>query len=30
MTNEKTGRKINSPPGVEVRVVAPKAFGAVN
>src|SRR6266480_1616246 len=28
--NKKTGRKINSPPGVEVRVVTPKAFGAVN
>src|SRR5204863_1107990 len=27
---KKTGRKINSPPGVEVRVVTPKAFGAVN
>ena len=27
---KKTGRKINSPPGVEVRVVAPKAFEAVN
>src|SRR5947208_5142291 len=26
----KTGRKINFPPGVEVRVVTPKAFGAVN
>src|SRR5215470_10709734 len=27
---KKPGGKINSPPGVEVRVVTPKAFGAVN
>jgi hypothetical protein len=29
-TQKKPGGKINSPPGVEVRVVTPKAFGAVN
>jgi len=27
---KKTGRKINSPPGLKLGIATPKAFGAVN